>query len=91
VPEYVAVFAKWRTHQLFQRNPAHPGLNFTSPIAPGYRVPGQVDGSDLVWFRIGPHGDYHSAFDAPWIRGHRQFAYFKFSLNHAIILSSTSF
>ena len=57
-----------RAYQLFQRNPAHLGLNFkkvdeeqniySARIGLGYRVLGQADGSDIIWFWIGPHGDY---------------------------------
>ena len=57
-----------RAYQLFRRNPSHPGLNFkkvdeenniySARIGLGYRALGQLDGSEIVWFWIGPHGDY---------------------------------
>jgi len=57
-----------RAYQLFRRNPSHPGLNFkkvdeennifSARIGLGYRALGQVDGSDIVWFWVGPHGEY---------------------------------
>ena len=57
-----------RAYQLFRRNPSHPGLNFkkvddenniySARIGLRYRALGQLDGSDIVWFWIGPHSDY---------------------------------
>lgn len=57
-----------RAYQLFRRNPSHPSLNFkkvddqndvySARIGLGYRALGQLDGSDIVWFWIGPHRDY---------------------------------
>lgn len=54
--------------KLFQRNPSHPGLNFkkvdetnniySAPVGLGYRVLGQLDGADIIWFWIGPHSEY---------------------------------
>jgi mRNA-degrading endonuclease RelE of RelBE toxin-antitoxin system len=50
------------------QEPSHPGLNFkkvdeenniySARVGLGYRVLGQVDGSEIVWFWIGSHGDY---------------------------------
>jgi hypothetical protein len=67
LPEDVQVRAK-RAYQLFQRNPAHPGLSFkkvdgqsdvsSARVGLGYRALGQIDGEDIVWFWIGPHGEY---------------------------------
>jgi hypothetical protein len=66
LPEQVRSQAR-RAYRLFRRNPAHPGLNFKKVednniysvrIGLGYRAPGQLDGSEIVWFWIGPHGDY---------------------------------
>jgi hypothetical protein len=57
-----------RAYQLFRQNPSHPGLNFkkideendiySARIGLGYRALGQIDGEAIVWFWIGPHGDY---------------------------------
>ncbi len=57
-----------RAYELFKRDPSHPGLNFkkvdeknniySARIGLGYRALGQIDGSEIVWFWIGPHGDY---------------------------------
>ena len=57
-----------RAYRLFQRNPSHPGLNFkkvddqndiySARVGLGYRAAGQMDGEDIVWFWIGPHGEY---------------------------------
>jgi hypothetical protein len=57
-----------RAYELFRRNPSHPGLNFkkmdeenniySARIGLGYRALGQINGSEIVWFWIGPHGDY---------------------------------
>jgi hypothetical protein len=68
LPDHVQRQAQ-RAYQLFRRNPAHPGLNFkkvdeerniySARIGLGYRVLGQLDGSDIVWFWIGPHNDYN--------------------------------
>ena len=67
LPEQVRVQSR-RTYQLFRRNPSHPGLNFkkvdekdniySARIGLGYRALGQMDGSEIVWFWIGPHSDY---------------------------------
>jgi len=67
LPEQVRLQSR-RAYQLFRRNPFHPGLNFkkvddenniySARIGLGYRALGQLDGSDIVWFWIGPHGDY---------------------------------
>jgi len=57
-----------RAYQLFLSNPSHPGLNFknvdeqnniySARVGRGYRALGQVDGTDIVWFWIGPHSHY---------------------------------
>jgi hypothetical protein len=57
-----------RAYQLFRRNPSHPSLQFKKVhdkdniysvrIGLGYRALGQLDGSEIVWFWIGPHTDY---------------------------------
>lgn len=57
-----------RAYQLFRQNPSHPGLNFkkvdeerniySARIGLGYRALGQIDGSDIIWFWIGPHAEY---------------------------------
>ena len=53
---------------MFRRNPSHPGLNFKKVdeenniysvrIGRGYRALGQLEGSEIVWFWIGPHSEY---------------------------------
>jgi len=66
LPEQVRSQAR-RVYWLFRRNPAHPGLNFKKVegdniysvrVGLGYRALGQMEGSEIVWFWIGPHGDY---------------------------------
>jgi mRNA-degrading endonuclease RelE of RelBE toxin-antitoxin system len=67
LPDHVQLQAK-RAYQLFQRNPSHPGLNFkkvdetnniySARVGLGYRVLGQLDGADIIWFWIGPHSEY---------------------------------
>ena len=57
-----------RAYQLFRQNPSHPGLNFkkvdtenniySARIGLGYCALGQIHGEAIVWFWIGPHGDY---------------------------------
>jgi hypothetical protein len=67
LPEQVRLQTR-KAYQLFRGNPAHPGLNFkkvdqedniySARVGLGYRAPGQLDGSDIVWFWVGPHDDY---------------------------------
>ncbi len=55
-------------YRRFDQNPAHPSLHFKKvhPIRPiysvrigiDYRAIGELDGNDMVWFWIGPHGEY---------------------------------
>ena len=55
-------------YRRFGQNPAHPSLHFKKvhPIRPiysvrisiDYRAVGELDGNDMVWFWIGPHGEY---------------------------------
>ena len=55
--------------RLFRQNLSHPGLNFKKVdeennvysvrIGLAYRALGQNDGEAIVWFWIGPHGDYN--------------------------------
>lgn len=55
-------------YQLFQQNPAHPGLHFklvhdhppvySARVGLGYRAVGVLDGDTVVWFWIGSHADY---------------------------------
>jgi hypothetical protein len=57
-----------RTYRLFLQNPSHPELNFkkideendicSARVGLGYRVLGQTDGTEIVWFWIGSHADY---------------------------------
>ncbi len=67
LPEAVQRQAR-RSYQLFLQNPYHPSLNFKKVdtannfysvrIGLGHRAMGQMQGSDLVWFWIGPHSEY---------------------------------
>jgi len=67
LPEHIRLQSR-RAYQLFRGNPSHPGLNFkkvdeenniySARIGRGYRALGQMDGSEIVWFWIGPHGEY---------------------------------
>jgi hypothetical protein len=67
LPEHVQQQAR-RAYQLFQHDRSHPGLNFKKVdeanniysvrVGLGYRALGQFDGSEIVWFWIGPHADY---------------------------------
>jgi hypothetical protein len=67
LPKHVQLQAR-RAYQLFRHDPSSPGLNFKKVneeshtysvrVGLGYRALGQLDGSDIVWFWIGPHADY---------------------------------
>jgi hypothetical protein len=67
LPEQVRQQAR-RAYRLFQRDPSHPSLNlkkvgptndvYSVRVGRGYRALGQLDGSDMVWFWIGPHDEY---------------------------------
>lgn len=57
-----------RAYRLFEQDHSHPGLNFkkvdevnnvySARVGLGYRVVGQIEGSETVWFWIGSHSDY---------------------------------
>ena len=57
-----------RAYRLFRGNPSHPSLSFKKVnevnsiysvrVGLGYRALGQSDGTDIVWFWIGPHQEY---------------------------------
>ena len=57
-----------RAYQLFQEGPSHPGLSFkkvdeqnniySARVGLGYRALGYLEGSDVVWFWVGPHSEY---------------------------------
>ena len=57
-----------KANKLFEENPSHPSLNlkkvdeenniYSAPVGLGYRALGKLDGSDIVWYWIGPHGEY---------------------------------
>lgn len=57
-----------KAFRLFRENPYHPSLNFkkgdaandiySARIGLGYRALGKLDGSEIVWYWIGPHGAY---------------------------------
>jgi hypothetical protein len=67
LPERVRHQAR-RAYRLFRQDPSHPSLNlkkvdrengvYSVRVSRGYRALGRLDGSDMVWFWIGPHGDY---------------------------------
>jgi len=67
LPERVRQRAR-QAYRLFLRNPSHPSLNFKKVDAKdniysvrmtmNYRALGQLDGSEIVWFWIGPHAEY---------------------------------
>ncbi len=67
LPDEVQLRAK-RAYRLFLQNPTHPGLNFkkideedniySARVGLSYRVLGQMDDGDIVWFWIGPHAEY---------------------------------
>jgi mRNA-degrading endonuclease RelE of RelBE toxin-antitoxin system len=67
LPDEIQQRAK-RAYQLFRQNPSHPGLSFkkvdeenniySARVGLGYRVLGQIDDGDIVWFWIGPHTEY---------------------------------
>lgn len=57
-----------QAYRLFMENPYHPSLRFkpihsTRPIYSvriglNYRAVGVRDGDDIIWYWIGPHGNY---------------------------------
>ena len=67
LPENVQARAR-QAYKQFRQNPAHPGLQFKKVdetrniysvrVGLGHRALGQMDGSDIVWFWIGPHDAY---------------------------------
>jgi mRNA-degrading endonuclease RelE of RelBE toxin-antitoxin system len=60
-------------YRLFRQNPNHPSLRFkkvhnSEPIYSArinidYRAVGVLDGNEIVWFWIGPHGEYDKLLD----------------------------
>ena len=67
LPEPVRQQAR-RAYRLFRQDPSYPGLNlkkvdqnndvYSVRVGRGYRALGRLDGSDMVWFWIGPHDEY---------------------------------
>lgn len=67
LPEHIRRQAR-RAYRLFKQDPSHPGLNFKKVdeqnnlysirVGLGYRALGHFDGSEIIWFWIGSHGDY---------------------------------
>ncbi len=67
LPEPVRRQAR-RVYRLFRQDPSYPGLNlkkvdhnndiYSVRVGRGYRALGRLDGSDMVWFWIGPHDEY---------------------------------
>jgi hypothetical protein len=67
LPPVVQELAR-KAYRLFRENPAHPGLSFKKVehwngvysvrVSLGYRALGKMDGQEIVWFWIGPHGAY---------------------------------
>jgi len=61
-------------YQLWSQNPAHPSLRFkkvhaTQPIYSvrvdlDWRALGLVEGDTVVWFWVGPHGEYERLLKA---------------------------
>jgi mRNA-degrading endonuclease RelE of RelBE toxin-antitoxin system len=57
-----------KAYRLFLENPSHTGLNFkklqsnrnlySARVGLGYRAVGRLEGSDMIWFWIGPHAEY---------------------------------
>jgi hypothetical protein len=57
-----------RAYRLFRDDPAHPSLRFKKVdqvenvyavrIGLGYRAPGVLEGSTIIWFWIGSHAEY---------------------------------
>ena len=55
-------------YKRFNQNPAHPSLNlkrvhprrpiYSVRISMNYRTIGELDGTDMIWFWIGSHGEY---------------------------------
>ena len=67
LPDQVRSQAR-KAYQLFLQDPSHRGLKFkkvggqtgiySARVGIEYRALGRIDGGDIVWFWIGPHGDY---------------------------------
>jgi len=57
-----------KSYRLFRQNPSHPGLSFkkideeeniySARVTASYRALGKMEGSEIAWFWIGPHGEY---------------------------------
>jgi len=57
-----------KAYRLFCENPSHPGLNlkkvdeadniYSVRVGLGHRALGKMEGSDVIWFWIGPHNEY---------------------------------
>ena len=57
-----------RAYRLFIKNPQHPSLRFKSihptrsiysvRVGLNYRAVGVREGEDIIWYWIGPHGEY---------------------------------
>lgn len=67
LPEAVRSRAR-DAYKLFRENPGHPSLQFKKideehnvysvRVGLGYRALGTRQGSEIVWFWIGPHDEY---------------------------------
>ncbi len=67
LPENVQAHVR-QAYKLFRQNPAHPNLQFKKVdetrniysvrVGLGHRALGQMDGTGIVWFWIGPHRSY---------------------------------
>jgi hypothetical protein len=64
LPEAVQRLAD-KNFELLKSNPQHPSLHFkkigrlrSARVGIQYRALAVEDGDDLVWFWIGPHGEY---------------------------------
>ena len=57
----------------FRQNPWHPGIHFkkgnddlniySARVGRQYRAVGIVEGDKIIWFWIGPHGEYDKLLD----------------------------
>lgn len=67
LPAHVRKQAR-EAYQHFEDDPSHPGLQFkrvgqrrpvySARVTRDYRALGVRDGEEIVWFWIGPHGEY---------------------------------
>jgi hypothetical protein len=58
LPDQVRQQARRAYRLLNLKKVDHENGVYSVRVGRGYRAPGRLDGSDTVWFWIGPHGDY---------------------------------